>query len=80
MGRAILLIQHDKRYSITLFLLNSKSTKFLRYSLRTFNENFVSHFYTDDIDFHEVSQIKDANFLVKKIFDFVPERREQTKN
>ncbi|MFX0082178.1 MAG: hypothetical protein ACFE94_10545 [Candidatus Hodarchaeota archaeon] len=76
MDRAILLIQHDKKIPIASVLVTSKSTKSLRYGLRIFNEEFISRFYTDDIDFHEVSKFKDANLLVEKIFDFVPERRE----
>jgi hypothetical protein len=76
MDRAILLIQHDKRIPIASVLVTSKSTKSLRYGLRVFNEEFISRFYTDDIDFHEVSKFKDASLLVEKIFEFVPERRE----
>lgn len=78
MDRAVLLIQHDKRYPIASVLVTSKSTKSLRYGLRIFNDQFISSFYTDGIDFHEVSKFKDANLLVEKIFDFVPERRKQT--
>ena len=75
MDRAVLLVQHDKRYPIASILVTSKSTKSLRYGLRTFNDQFISSFYTDGIDFHEVSKFKDASILVEKIFDFVPERR-----
>lgn len=78
MDRAVLLVQHDKRYPIASILVTSKSTKSLRYGLRTFNDQFISSFYIDGIDFHEVSKFKDANILVEKIFDFVPERRKQT--
>jgi hypothetical protein len=75
MDRAVLLVQHDKRYPIASVLVTSKSTKSLRYSLKTFNDQFISNFYTDEIDIHEVSQFKDASILVEKIFDFVPERK-----
>lgn len=75
MDRAVLLIQHDKRVPIASVLVTSKPTKSLRYGLRTFNDEFISKFYTEGIDFHEVSKFKDASILVEKIFDFVPERR-----
>ena len=79
MDRAILLMQNDKIHPIASVLVSSKSTKSLRYALRSFNDEFISRFYTDDIDFHEVSQFEDAKNLVDKIFDFVPERKKQTK-
>jgi len=74
MDRAVLLIQHDKRYPIASVLVTSKSTKSLRYGLRIFNEEFVAKFYHEKIDFHEVSKFKDAHQIVDKIFDYVPER------
>ena len=77
MDRAILLMQNDKIHPIASVLVSSKSTKSLRYALRSFNDEFISRFYTDDIDFHEVSKFKDAKNLVEKIFDFVPERKKQ---
>jgi hypothetical protein len=78
MDRAILLIQHDTKYPIASVLVTSKSSKSLRNGLRIFNEEFISRFYTDDIDSHEVSKFADADNLVEKIFEFVPKRKEQT--
>jgi hypothetical protein len=77
MDRAILLIQHDKINPIASVLVTSKSTKSLRDGLRTFNDEFISSFYTDNIELHEVSKFNDASKLVKEIFDFVPERKKQ---
>ncbi|MHA1991985.1 MAG: hypothetical protein ACW98A_13525 [Candidatus Hodarchaeales archaeon] len=78
MDRAILLMHNDKIHPLASVLVTSKSTKSLRYALRTFNEEFISSFYRDGINLHEVSQFKDADKLVEKIFDFVPLRKKQT--
>jgi hypothetical protein len=75
MDRAILLIQHNKKYPIASVLVSSKSSKSLRYALRNFNEEFISNFYRDENDFFEVSQFESAKSLVGKIFDFVPEHK-----
>jgi ABC-type multidrug transport system fused ATPase/permease subunit len=75
MDRAVLLIQHDKKYPIASVLITSKSTKSLRYSLKVFYDQFISTFYTLGDDLHEVSKFEDATSLIKTIFDFVPEYR-----
>ncbi|MFX1426726.1 MAG: hypothetical protein ACFFBE_09765 [Promethearchaeota archaeon] len=77
MDRAVLLIQHDKNYPIASVLVTSKSTKSLRYGLKIFNDEFIAKYYTNNIDFHEVSKFHDANLIVEKIFDFVPERMQK---
>ncbi len=41
---------------------------------KNFNDQLISRFYTQGIDFHEVSQFKKANIQIEKIFDFVPEQ------
>jgi hypothetical protein len=74
MDRAVLLVQHDKRYPIASVLVTSKSTKSLRSGLKLFNEEFIAKFYHENIDFHEVSRFSGAHTIVEKIFDYVPER------
>lgn len=74
MDRAVLLIQHDKRYPLASILVTSKSTKSLRYGLKIFNAEFIAKFYHENIDFHEVSKFKEADLIVNKIFDYIPER------
>jgi len=72
LDRAVLPIQHNKRYPIASVLVTSRSTKSLRYGLRIFNEQFISKFYSDQDDLYEVSRFEEANKLVDVIFDFVP--------
>ena len=79
MDRAVLLIQHDKRYPIASVLVSSKSTKSLRIGLKLFNDQFILNFYNENVDFHEVSKFSEANTLVNSIFDFVPERKIRSK-
>jgi hypothetical protein len=74
MDRAVLLIQHDKRFPIASVLVTSKSTKSLRYGLKIFNDEFIAKFYHDKLDFHEVSKFKEADMIVDKIFDYIPDR------
>jgi len=72
--QAILLIQHNLQYPIASVLIASKSCKSLRYGLKQFNDQFVSKFSSDiEQNYHDVSKFDDAIFLVKKVFDFVPE-------
>lgn len=78
MDRAILLVQHDKRYPIASVLVTSKSTKSLRYGLKLFNDQFILKYYNENVDIHEVSKFSDAHLLVHNIFDFVPERMQKT--
>ena len=77
MDRAVLLIQHDKRYPIASVLVSSKSTKSLRIGLKSFNDQFILKYYNENVDFHEVSKFSEAKMLVNSIFDFVPERMQQ---
>lgn len=79
MDRAVLLIQHDKNYPIASVLVTSKSTKSLRSGLRKFNDQFILKYYHKNVDVHEVSKFREANILVHKIFDFVPERKTTSK-
>ncbi|MBY8985678.1 MAG: hypothetical protein KGD65_11450 [Candidatus Lokiarchaeota archaeon] len=72
MDRAVLLIQHDKRYPIASVLVATRSTKSLRYSLNSFYDQFISNFYKEGDDLHDVSRFRDADNLVEKIFDFIP--------
>jgi hypothetical protein len=72
MDRAVLLLQHDKRYPIAIVLVATRSTKSLRYGLNSFYDQFISKFYNEGDDLHDVSKFRDANKLVEKIFDFVP--------
>ena len=79
MDRAVLIIQHDKRYPIASVLVSSKSTKSLRIGLKLFNDQFIMNYYHENVDFHEVSKFSEANTLVHNIFDFVPERKIMSK-
>ncbi|MHA2035249.1 MAG: hypothetical protein ACW972_11495 [Promethearchaeota archaeon] len=72
MDRAVLLIQHDKRYPIALVLVATKSTKSLRYGLNSFYDRFITNFYKEGNDVHKISKFRDADKLVEEIFDFVP--------
>ncbi|MHA2391214.1 MAG: hypothetical protein ACXAEX_04535 [Promethearchaeota archaeon] len=71
MDKAILLIQHDKKYPIATVLVTSKSTKSLRYGLKTFYDQFIEEFYSGQ-DLSEISRFEDAKKLVEVVFDFVP--------
>ncbi|MHA2007787.1 MAG: hypothetical protein ACXABO_09780 [Promethearchaeota archaeon] len=72
--QAVLLIQHDLHYPIASVVIASKSCKSLRYSLKEFNDEFVSKFSSDvEENYSNVSRFDDAIVLVKKVFDFVPE-------
>ncbi len=75
MDRAVLLIQHDKKYPIASVLISTKSTKSLRFGLRVFYDQFISNFYTLGDDLHEVSKFDKAKTLIETVFDFVPEYR-----
>ena len=78
MDRAVLLIQHDKRYPIASVLVSTKSSKSLRYSLKKFNDQFISKFYTGSDNLHEISRFEKAKDLIESIFDFVPEYRKKS--
>jgi hypothetical protein len=72
MDRAVLLIHHDKTYSIASVIIASKSSKSLRYGLKRFSEAFVESFHsTLDIE-TKTGRIEGTRKIVKKIFDFVP--------
>ena len=75
MDRAVLLIQHDKRYPIASVLVSSKSTRSLRIGLKLFNDQFILKYYNENVDIHEVSKFSEAKSLVNNVFDFVPERK-----
>lgn len=71
MDKAVLLVQHDTKYPIALVLVTSKSTKSLRYGLKTFYDQFIEGFYSGQ-DLSEISKFDDAKKLVETVFDFVP--------
>ena len=72
--KAVLLIQHSLEYPIASVIIASKSCKTLRYGLKQFNEQFVSKFSADiEKNSPDISRFEEANVLVKKVFDFVPE-------
>ncbi|MFX1599899.1 MAG: hypothetical protein ACFFB6_04825 [Promethearchaeota archaeon] len=78
MDRAVLLIQHEKRYPIASILITSRSTKSLRYGLKKFNDQFISNFYSEQDDLYEVRKFEEAKKLVEVIFDFVPKYGRET--
>ena len=76
MDRAVLLIQHDKTYSIASILIASKSCKSLRYGLKRFNEKFVTVFQSNLDDTRIVGGFEETREIVDKVFDFVPSYKE----
>jgi hypothetical protein len=77
MDRAVLLIHHDKTYSIASVLIASKSTKSLRYALKRFNEEFVENFQsTLDID-KKSGRIEGTRKILEKVFDFIPSYKKE---
>ncbi|MFX1316371.1 MAG: hypothetical protein ACFE9T_10945 [Promethearchaeota archaeon] len=78
MDRAVLLIQHDKKYPLASVLIASKSSKSLRYGLKLFNDRFISDFYSGSDEFYEVSRFEDAKKIVENVFDFVPEYKNES--
>ncbi|MFX0047224.1 MAG: hypothetical protein ACFE8G_03555 [Candidatus Hermodarchaeota archaeon] len=77
MDRAVLLINHDKNYSIASILIASKSSKSLRYGLRRFNEEFINGFQSILNDTRETSRFEDVSKIIEKVFDFVPSYKER---
>jgi len=76
MDRAVLLIQHDKTYSIASILISSKSSKSLRYGLKQFNDEFIDKFQSVLYDRKETSRFEGVSEIVDKVFDFVPSYKE----
>lgn len=72
MDRAVLLIHHDKAYSIASILIASKSSKSLRYGLKRFNEDFVNAFQTRLNGERKVGMFEETRALVEKVFDYIP--------
>ena len=72
MDRAVLLIHHDKTYSIASILIASKSSKSLRYGLKRFNEKFVNVFQTQLDGERKVGMFEETRALVDNVFDYVP--------
>jgi hypothetical protein len=76
MDRAVLLIHHDKTYSIASVLITSKSSKSLRYALKRFNEEFVESFQSTLDNEKKIGRIERTKEIVEKVFDFVPRYKE----
>jgi len=72
MDRAVLLIHHDKTYSIASILIASKSSKSLRYGLKRFNEEFVDFFHTQLEGERKLGMFEETRALVDNVFDYVP--------
>ncbi len=72
MDRAVLLIHHDKTYSIASILIASKSSKSLRYRLKSFNEKIITVFQSTLDGERKVGRFEETREIVDKIFDFVP--------
>jgi hypothetical protein len=73
MDKAILLVQHDAKFPIVSVLVTSRSCKSLRYGLKSFHEQFVLQYASDFENFKDPSKFKEAEDLIEKIFEFVPE-------
>ena len=76
MDRAVLLIQHDKTYSIASILIASKSCKSLRYGLKRFNEKFIAVFGSNLDKERKVGEFEETQEIVDVVFDFVPSYKE----
>ena len=72
MDKAVLLIHHNKTYSIASVLIASKSTKSLRYALKRFNEEFVESFQSSLTGDKIIINLAGTREIVEKVFDFVP--------
>jgi hypothetical protein len=72
MDRAVLLIHHDKTYSIASILISSKSSKSLKLGLKRFNESFIFEFQTHLAGERKVGMFEETRVLVETVFDFVP--------
>jgi hypothetical protein len=79
MDKAILLIQYDKRYPIASVLVSTKSSKLLRSGLKEFHDQFISKFFTENIDYHDTTSFRDADKLVSIIFEFIPIYKKKAK-
>ena len=77
MDRAVLLIQHNKKYPVASVLVTTKSSKSLRYGLKKFNTQFIDKFESSFGGLYEVSRFKEASALVQEIFDFIPDYLEK---
>jgi len=77
MDRAVLLIQHNKKYPVASVLVTTKSSKSLRYGLKKFNSQFIDKFKSHFGGMYEVSRFKKARALVEEFFDFVPDYLEK---
>ena len=76
MDRAVLIIQHDKTYSIASILIASKSCKSLRYGLKRFNEKFITVFKPILDEERKFGAFEDSQEIIDKVFDFVPNYKE----
>jgi hypothetical protein len=72
MDRAVLLIHHDKTYSIASILISSKSSKSLKLGLKRFNERFINDFQNHLVGERKVGMFEETRVLVDTVFDFVP--------
>ncbi|MFX0029135.1 MAG: hypothetical protein ACFE8B_07995 [Candidatus Hermodarchaeota archaeon] len=73
MDKAVLLVQQDVKYPVVSVLVTSRSCKSLRYGLKTFHDQFVLKYASDFENIKEPSKFKEAENLIEKIFEFVPE-------
>ena len=79
MDRAVLLIQHDKDFSIASILIASKSCKSLRYGLKRFNEKFITVFSKILDEERKVGEFEETREIVNNVFDFIPSYKEVSK-
>ena len=79
LDKAVLMVQHDVKYPIVSVLVTSKSCKSLQYGLKAFHDQFISNYVTNLDNLKDPTQFKDAEDLIEKIFDFIPEHVKKPK-
>jgi hypothetical protein len=79
LDKAVLMVQHDAKFPVVSVLVTSKSCKSLQYGLRVFHAQFVSNYASNLENLKNSTQFKEAEELVEKIFDFIPEHVKKPK-
>ncbi|MHA1298041.1 MAG: hypothetical protein ACTSO9_01200 [Candidatus Helarchaeota archaeon] len=73
LDKAILIVQRNKEYSVVCVLIASKSSQFLRDSIRSFLRNFIRDFSPYFSDPSNQNNFLPAEKMISKYFPFVSE-------
>lgn len=79
LDKAVLLVQHDPKYPIVSVLVTSKSCRSLLYGLKAFHEQFISKYVFDLDNLKDPTKFREAEGLIERIFDFIPEHHKKPK-